>query len=77
MIELTKNTLADVAMRLLILLDVIINRLFNGRVETISARAGRGVESGKTWACLLCRVLNRIDPGHCESSIEDPLGRLD
>jgi hypothetical protein len=77
MTKLMKNTLADVTMRLLILLDVVINRLFNGRVETISARAGRGVESGKTWACFLCRLLDRIDPEHCEASVADPLGRLD
>lgn len=77
MTELMKNTLADVAMRLLILFDVAINRLFNGRVETVSARAGRGVKSGKPWACVLCRLLDRIDPGHCEAAVRDPLGRLD
>lgn len=77
MTELIKNTLVDVAMRLLILLDVAINRLFNGRVETISARAGRGVASGRRWACVLCRLLDRIDPGHCAAAVSDPLGRLD
>lgn len=77
MIELAKTTLIDVLMRLLILLDVAVNRLFNGRVETISARAGRGVESGKAWACALCGMLDRIDPDHCAKAVQDPLGRLD
>ena len=77
MTGLVTRTLADVAMRLLILVDVAINWLFNGRVETISARAGRGVARGRRWATMLCRLLDRLDPGHCEAAVRDPLGRLD
>lgn len=77
MIRLARRVIADVLMRLLILLDVAINWLFNGRVETISARAGRGIARGRRWAVTLCRLLDRIDPGHCEAAVRDPLGRLD
>lgn len=39
--------------------------------ETVSSRAGKASREGKVWGCWLCRLLNKIDPGHCEKSIED------
>lgn len=38
--------------------------------EMISSRAGRAKKEGRRWACLLCRLLDQIDPGHCEKNIE-------
>lgn len=74
--DLAVNTLLKVLRMLLILLDIAVNRLFNGRVETISARAGRGVKSKKTWALILCALLDRIKPGHCKEAAKDPQGGL-
>jgi hypothetical protein len=37
--------------------------------ETISSRAGRLRKEGKGWACVLCKVLDALDRGHCDRSI--------
>ncbi|RMG79945.1 MAG: hypothetical protein D6712_18870 [Chloroflexi bacterium] len=37
--------------------------------ETISSRAGRAKKEGRKWAIILCRILDWLDPGHCERSI--------
>jgi hypothetical protein len=43
--------------------------------ETLSSVFGKNVQAGKCIGCrLVCRVLNRIDPGHCETSIEGDEG---
>lgn len=42
--------------------------------ETISSRAGKAARQGKRWGCVLCRLLNKIDPGHCERNIETDEG---
>lgn len=38
--------------------------------ETVSSRAGRAASKGKRWGCILCRLLDKIDPGHCARNIE-------
>lgn len=43
--------------------------------ETISGRAGKGARDRITHWCILCRLLDFIDPGHCEKSIEPDEGR--
>lgn len=37
--------------------------------ETISSRAGRLKREGNGWACVLCKVLDALDRGHCDKSI--------
>lgn len=71
------HTFRRIMWMLLVLLDVIVNYLFNGRVETVSSRAGRARSSGRTWGCVLCRWLDDIDAGHCDKAMKDPLGSLD
>lgn len=34
--------------------------------ELISARASRARKEGRRWACVLCRLLDKVDPGHCD-----------
>ncbi len=47
------------------------NVLLNGDWrEMISTRAGRSMKEGRTWACVLCRLLDKVDPNHCEESKE-------
>jgi hypothetical protein len=32
----------------------------------MSARAQRVRKEGRRWACCLCKLLDKIDPGHCD-----------
>jgi len=59
------------AWRLAVGYDQLANVAFGGSEdETISSRAGRALRKGERWACVLCRLLDRFDPKHCERSIE-------
>lgn len=75
--KLILRTMRRSILLLLVLIDVMVNRLFNGRVETISSRAGRAMASGKKWGCILCRILDDIQKDHCANAMLDPLGSLD
>lgn len=58
--------------------DQVLNAALVGRAgsedETISSRAGKAARMGKVWGCLLCCLLDKIDPGHCERTIEHDEG---
>lgn len=57
-------------------IDVAANVSLNGQPETtISGRAGRARMRGRTWGCLLCWLLDRIDSGHCDRSVYDEAQR--
>ena len=56
---------------LLILLDETGNALTGGDPgETISSRAGKAMQEGKTWGCILCKFLNLFQKDHCLKSID-------
>lgn len=56
--------------RVVIAHDQAANAAFGGSEdETISSRAGRAARRGDRWGCVLCKLLDKIDPGHCEKSI--------
>lgn len=65
----------DEAWKIAISHDQLANTIFNGHEdETISSRAGRHCrdshpEDKEAWACLLCKLLHKLDPNHCEKSI--------
>ncbi|MBC7861134.1 MAG: hypothetical protein H7Z39_20620 [Burkholderiaceae bacterium] len=49
--------------------DQLANAAANGDPdETISSRADRARGEGQRWGCVLCRLLDWIDPTHCEKS---------
>lgn len=51
--------------------DQLVNVATNGdEDETISSRAGKAARDGRRWGCILCRLLDVVDPGHCEANIE-------
>lgn len=51
--------------------DQLGNAAFGGHEdELISSRAGRAKRRGVRWACVLCRLLDVIDKGHCEKTVE-------
>ena len=63
------------AWRLAVSADQLANAAFNGHEdETISSRAGRHClcdkpEDKERWACVLCWLLDKLDPDHCNKSI--------
>lgn len=58
--------------------DQALNAALSGKPgsedETVSSRAGKAARKGKAWGCVLCRLLDKIDPGHCERNIEHDEG---
>lgn len=42
--------------------------------ETISSLAGKAARKGMAWGCILCCLLDKIDPGHCQRNIEEDEG---
>lgn len=42
--------------------------------ETLSSCAGKAAQSGRRWGCILCRMLDWFDPGHCARNIESDEG---
>ena len=57
------------AWRIIVAYDRVGNAATGGRdTETISSRANRGRNEGRRTWCLLCRLLDRLDPDHCKRS---------
>lgn len=54
--------------------DQALNAALVGRSgsedETVSSRAGKAAQSGRRWGCILCRMLDWFDPGHCARNVE-------
>lgn len=49
--------------------DQLANAAANGDPdETISSRANRARSEKRRWGCILCRLLDRLDPNHCSQS---------
>lgn len=64
------------AWRVAVAIDQAVNASTKGdEDETISSRAGKGARRGVWHWCLLCRVLDWLDPGHCEREIEPDEGK--
>jgi hypothetical protein len=62
--------------RLFVSVDQLLNVVFGGHEdETISSRIAKDRRRGKKFACVLCRVLDWLDPHHCEKAIERDEGK--
>lgn len=60
---------------LLLLLDETGNVLTGGSPnETISERAAKARNAGRTWGCVLCRFLNVFQKGHCDNALKSTIG---
>ncbi len=56
------------AWQIAIAVDDLDNVAGNGRLgQTISSRAAHA--RPRRWACLLCRFLDWVDPGHCDRAM--------
>jgi hypothetical protein len=61
---LTNN--GDRALEIIKGYDLLGNAVANGRYdELISTRADRARTEKRRWGCVLCRLLDKADPGHC------------
>lgn len=50
-------------------LDLLGNAIAGGALrQTISKRAALARDKGQAWGCVICRVLDWIDPGHCDDA---------
>ncbi len=59
-----------------IAVDDLGNVSLNGALgQTISSRAAHN--RGKWWGCVLCKILNEVDPGHCDRALTDPVQNLE
>ena len=64
------------AWKLAIAHDQLANTAFGGdEDETISSRAAKARLAGERWGCVLCKLLDKLDPGHCARSIEHDEGK--
>jgi hypothetical protein len=62
--------------RLFVSVDQLLNVVFGGHEdETISSRIAKDRRRGHKFACVLCRVLDWLDPHHCEKAIERDEGK--
>lgn len=63
------------AWRLAISYDQLANTAFGGdEDETISSRAYKATLAKRRWGCVLCKLLDKIQPDHCRQSVEPDRG---
>lgn len=56
--------------------DQVVNAVIKGdEDETISSRAGKGARRGTWHWCIICKLLNMLDPNHCEAAMEPDEGK--
>lgn len=48
--------------------------LFGASNETISERAAKARNAGRRWGCILCRLLDDVNPGHCDRALTSKIG---
>jgi hypothetical protein len=69
------NLILRYLMNWLILLDQAGNTLAGGSPnETISERSAKARNAGRKWGCLLCGLLDRVNPGHCDNALKSTIG---
>lgn len=67
---------SDRAWKLAVAHDQLANTAFGGdEDETISSRAAKAALRGERWGCVLCKLLDKLDPGHCQRNIEHDEGK--
>lgn len=51
--------------------DDLGNATFGGELgQTVSAHAAYAQSKGKKWGCVLCKLLNVVNPGHCTRALD-------
>jgi hypothetical protein len=70
--KLIGNYLLNILKWLDIGVNVIV--LFGASNETISERSAKARNAGRKWGCLLCGLLDRVNPGHCDNALKSTIG---
>ena len=61
----------------LIALDQFVNALLGGYAdETISYRSAAARDRGERWGCVLCKVLDWFEEGHCTRTVRSKVFSL-
>lgn len=71
----TTEKIRAYVLRVLVALDIFINVLLFGRIETMSSRMGRAIKEGRRCllCALICGLLSIRWPDHCINNIMRPL----
>lgn len=71
------STLSGYLSRCWLALDILINTLLGGDVETLSSRMGRAILTGRRCAVcrVVCRLLDVFWPGHCIHNITNRVNK--
>lgn len=52
--------------------DYLGNALANDMTfQPMSLRSAKAQRDGKRWGCWMCKMLDKVDPGHCAASLDD------
>ena len=43
--------------------------------ETISSHAGKAMLRGERWGCVLCKMLDKFERGHCLDAVDNTVGK--
>lgn len=58
------------AANVLVSADILLNDILGGaRRQTLSARAAIARNRGRAWGCVLCGLLDWLNPGHCDQAL--------
>jgi hypothetical protein len=69
------NPILRYLMNWLVLLDQALNTLAAGSPnETISERSAKARNAGRKWGCVLCSLLDKVNPGHCDNALTSTIG---
>lgn len=69
------NTAKRIVLNWLLWLDEGLNTLTGGSPnETVSERAAKARNAGRRWGCVLCRMLDWIQWGHCDNALTSTIG---
>lgn len=65
------NAVTQYFFNLLVAFDQLANTFLGGDPdETVSSRAAKAADNGTKWGCVLCKLLDYVDNGHCGRYIE-------
>ena len=62
--------MSEWAWNVILAADQLLNAVFGGHhKETVSERAARQQLEGRRWACIACRLLDRLAKNHCRDQL--------
>ncbi len=69
------SKLERLIINVLVWFDEGLNTLTGGDPgETVSSRAEKARMNGRTWGCVLCKILDKIQKDHCKIALEKYAG---